>query len=227
MGEALVQKFPALSAIGPLRHSFVLRQSGVQVNVDRDCALANLQPSFERAVTDLGFEPAQLATAEQVHGGRIAVVGASAGIAPPIPGVDGLIAQDPGVLLGIYVADCCAVYLADRRGRAVALVHSGKRGTELGIAPRAVAMLADLGAPPEDLLVQLSPCIRPPAYEVDFAARIRADCQSAGVPGEQIIDEQICTSGDLDCYYSYRVEKGKTGRMLALLGIASLQPPRS
>jgi copper oxidase (laccase) domain-containing protein len=29
----------------------------------------------------------------------------------------------------------------------------------------------------------------------------------------------VCTACDLERYYSYRVEKGKTGRMLALLGI--------
>jgi hypothetical protein len=29
----------------------------------------------------------------------------------------------------------------------------------------------------------------------------------------------VCTACDLARYYSYRAEKGKTGRMLALLGL--------
>ena len=140
------------------------------------------------------------------------------GLEAPIAGVDGLITTNRGVLLGIYVADCCAVYLADRRGRAVGLVHSGKKGSEARIAVRAIAMLGDLGIHPSDLIVQLSPCIRPPAYEVDFAAQIRRDCRDAGVPGGQIHDSGECTSRDLERYYSYRVERGQTGRMLALLG---------
>jgi len=40
----------------------------------------------------------------------------------------------------------------------------------------------------------------------------------AGVPENQFTDLGTCTSSDLESYYSYREEKGSTGRMLALLG---------
>ncbi|MFV1995218.1 MAG: laccase domain-containing protein, partial [Verrucomicrobiales bacterium] len=63
-----------------------------------------------------------------------------------------------------------------------------------------------------------SPCIRPPDYEVDFAAGIRQQCCERGVPPEQVHDEGISTVSAPDRYYSYRAEKGRTGRMLALLG---------
>jgi hypothetical protein len=36
---------------------------------------------------------------------------------------------------------------------------------------------------------------------------------------KQIHDAGACTACDIDRYYSYRAEKGKTGRMLALLGL--------
>jgi copper oxidase (laccase) domain-containing protein len=65
--------------------------------------------------------------------------------------------------------------------------------------------------------VQLSPCIRPPHYEIDFAAEIVRQCRAAGV--NHVHDCNICTACDLARYYSYRVEKGKTGRMLALLAL--------
>jgi len=65
--------------------------------------------------------------------------------------------------------------------------------------------------------VQLSPCIRPPHYEVDFAAEIVRQCRASGV--KTIHDSGVCTACDLKRYYSYRAEKGKTGRMLALLGL--------
>ena len=57
-----------------------------------------------------------------------------------------------------------------------------------------------------DLIVQLSPCIRPPHYEVDFAAEIVRQCRDAGV--ENVNDCNICTACDLQHYYSYRAEKG-------------------
>jgi copper oxidase (laccase) domain-containing protein len=67
------------------------------------------------------------------------------------------------------------------------------------------------------MIVQLSPCIRPPHYEVDFAAEIIRQCRSMGI--KEIHDSGVCTACDLRRYYSYRAEKGKTGRMLAVLGL--------
>jgi purine-nucleoside/S-methyl-5'-thioadenosine phosphorylase / adenosine deaminase len=67
------------------------------------------------------------------------------------------------------------------------------------------------------MILQLSPCIRPPHYEVDFASEIVSQCRALDVKG--IHDSGVCTACDLNRYYSYRAEKGKTGRMLALLGL--------
>lgn len=122
-------------------------------------------------------------------------------------------------MLGIYVADCCAVYLVDPTCRAFGVLHSGKKGTEKGITKKAIAMMEDrFGSRPSDIVVQLSPCIRPPAYEVDFAADIRQQALDSGVSPTNLHDTGLCTSADLTKFYSYRMEKGRTGRMMALLG---------
>jgi polyphenol oxidase len=78
-------------------------------------------------------------------------------------------------------------------------------------------MSEEFGSDPEDLIVQLSPCIRPPHYEVDFAAEIVAQLKQCGV--SQIFDCGENTGSDLRRFYSYRMEKGLTGRMLALLAL--------
>ena len=84
-----------------------------------------------------------------------------------------MVTDQPGICLGVYVADCCAIYLADPGRRAIGLLHSGSKGTELGIARTGVEKMAEaFGSAPGDLVAQLSPCIRPPFYEVDFAAEI-------------------------------------------------------
>jgi 4-diphosphocytidyl-2-C-methyl-D-erythritol kinase len=141
-----------------------------------------------------------------------------------ILGVDGIISNTLGLVIGIYVADCCAVYLADPRTGAFGVVHSGKKGSEQGITAHAIEqMRRHYGSNPADLHVQLSPCIRPPAYEIDFAAQIRQQALQAGVPASHVHDTGVCTSSDLRRFYSYRMEKGRTGRMLALLG----RPSRS
>jgi len=213
MDTNLWMTFPALAGV---RHRFVLRHPNMDMQVDRAEALARLAPWHADHVTELGFTPEQLKTAEQVHGDVVAVVDRDS--APLAMGADGLITRDPSVLLGIYVADCGAVFLADRKSGSVGLVHSGKKGSELGISAKAIqAMAREFGADPADITVHLSPCIRPPSYEVDFAAEIRRQCLEAGILEIHFHDDGLCTSGDLGRFYSYRVEKGRTGRMLGLV----------
>jgi copper oxidase (laccase) domain-containing protein len=133
-------------------------------------------------------------------------------------GVDALITNDPEVVLGIYVADCCAIYFVDPLKGVIGIAHSGRKGTEQNIAGVMVErMVAGFGSAPEDLVVQLSPCIRPPFYEVDFAAQIVIQLQAGGV--RQIYDSGENTGADFGRFYSYRMEKGSTGRMLAFLAL--------
>ena len=215
MLRAPIHVFPELEQIPGLGNGFVGRQAGAEVSPDRDDTLARLQPGFDTAIRHLGFDPQRFATAEQVHGGAVAVVG-GAGM---VRGVDGLVCDVPGVALGIVVADCCAVYLVDRERRVAGLVHSGKRGTEADIVTAAIRSMGEgFGTEASDLIVRLSPCIRPPAYEVDIAAAIKEQLARAGVRRESVFDDGVCTASDLDRFYSYRAEKGATGRMLAVLG---------
>jgi polyphenol oxidase len=216
MSQVSLQFFPALSALPGIRHGFTLRVPGLDVRTDRESALARLEDYHSEARAEFG--PRRFYTAEQIHRGRVAVVGRDS--APEAQGVDGLITQDPGGLLGIYVADCCAIFLVDTQRPAIGLVHSGRKGTELNIAGAAVRQLSEqFGTDPADLVVQLSPCIRPPYYDVDFAAEIQRQLRAAGV--KQVFDTGENTGADLDRFYSYRVEKGRTGRMLALLTLAT------
>ena len=157
--------------------------------------------------------------AEQTHGSGLAVITKPLGGLEALPSVDGLLTNKPGVLLAIMVADCCAVSLVDPIHQAIALLHSGKCGTDANITGKAIEFMAvHFHTRPQDLIVQLSPCIRPPHYEVDFAATIRAQAATAGVPNTQLHDEGLCTASDPGRFYSYRREKSLTGRMLALLG---------
>lgn len=217
MTPPLIATFPSLDRLAPFAHAFTLRHPEIDVEVDREEALRRLTAWHHEVVNDLGFSTSALATACQVHGNGIAIVHEAS--AEPAAQMDGLISNKTGLMLGIYVADCCAVYLADPVTGAFGVLHSGKKGTEQNITGTGIALMRqEFGTEPMDLVVQLSPCIRPPAYEVDFAAAIRAQAREAGVPAGQIHDDGTCTSSDLSRFYSYRVEKGKTGRMLALLG---------
>jgi copper oxidase (laccase) domain-containing protein len=214
------EQFPALNAIGICRHVFTQRIPGIDVSHDKAEVLKRLEATHREIRSAIGVGDWPLFTAQQIHGNRIAIVDScSRGpVGREFCGCDGIISNQRCAVLGVYVADCCAVYIVDTKTPAIGLVHSGRKGTELGVVPNAInQMIERFGSDPKDLLVQLSPCIRPPHYEVDFAAEIVRQCRASGV--NEIHDSGVCTACDLPRYYSYRAEKGKTGRMLALIGL--------
>jgi copper oxidase (laccase) domain-containing protein len=199
--------------------SWISRLADVNVLGDREFALRNLAPHHDRWVTERFPEISTRHHAEQVHGNQIAVISETSDQAiVQHAGVDGLITNIPKQLLAIYVADCAAIYLADPVTRAIALLHSGKKGTEGNILREAVIQMTELyGTRPSDLICVVSPCIRPPDYDVDFAATIREQASEIGIANFH--DSCQNTAADLAMHYSYRIEKGQTGRMLALLAL--------
>ncbi len=211
------EQFAALTAADCV-HVFVHRVPGVEVSYDKAEALAQLDAVHREVRRELHLSARPFITAQQVHGNNIAVLEGNVFADYCFADCDGVITNRRDVCLGIYVADCCAVYLLDPIRQCIGLVHSGKKGTELQIAARAIALMEEnFGSQPNDLIVQLSPCVRPPHYEIDFAAEIVRSCKAQGVT--QVHDTGVCTACHLDRYYSYRAEKGKTGRMLALLAL--------
>jgi copper oxidase (laccase) domain-containing protein len=225
MTRPSLEQFPALSGIGICRHAFTQRIPGIDVSHDKAEVLKRLNAAHSEIRRAVGMGDWPLFTAQQVHGNKIAVInctdcsGSRVGcIDNEFSSCDGMVTTQRGIVLGVYVADCCAVYIVDSKTPAIGLVHSGRKGTEFGVVPNAIEEMIDrFGSHPGNMIVQLSPCIRPPHYEVDFAAEMVRQCGALGV--RQVHDSGVCTACDLDRYYSYRAEKGKTGRMLALLGL--------
>ncbi len=224
LNDVPLEFFPALQVL-PVRHAFVRRVPGLDVAHDKEEALRRLDQvhfSVRQLLAGLRYP---FLMAEQVHGNDVAVIREKPDEDHCFADCDALVTDLPEVWLGIHVADCGAVYLVDPRRQVIGLAHSGRKGTELNIVGRTIAAMHDhFGTDPADLVVQLGPCIRPPHYEVDFAAEIIRQSREAGV--QQVHDCGLCTACDLEKYYSYRLEKGKTGRMLALLalGVAEVAP---
>jgi len=198
-----LETFPALQLSG-LRHGFSTRGS-VPLQVDSE---------INAAYVAAGFPMLDAVHAEQPHGNRVQVVYTPLGIR--VPDVDAMATSVPRMPLVVRVADCGPVYFYDPARQVIALAHSGRRGTEGNIVAATISCLRDtFDTNPENLIVQLGPCIRPPYYEVDFAAEIQRQAHACGV--RHYHDCGVCTASHLDRYYSYRAEKGKTGRMWAVL----------
>jgi copper oxidase (laccase) domain-containing protein len=208
-----------ISGLPGFHPHWIPRLDGVDVLGDRDFALRNLAPHHDAAIAAEYQDATMRHHAEQVHGNRISVIRTPSGEKSLThPGVDGLVTDLPNQLLAIYVADCAAIYLVDPVKRAAALLHSGRKGTEGNILGQAVAtMKSEYGTSAENLVCLVSPCIRPPNYEVDIASLIHEQATALGIG--KFHDSRENTAADLTRHYSYRMEKGKTGRMLALLCI--------
>jgi copper oxidase (laccase) domain-containing protein len=220
MAQLPFEQFPALSTVEICRHVFTQRIPGVDASNDKAEVLERLDAAHREIRRAIGVGDWPLFTAQQIHGNKIAIVDrCSRGpVGREFPACDGIITNQRGVALGVYVADCCAVYIVDLKTPAIGLAHSGRKGTELGVVTNAInQMIERFGSNPAEMIVQLNPCIRPPHYETDFAAEIIKQCRALGV--KAIHDSGVCTACDLGRYYSYRAERGKTGRMLALLGL--------
>ena len=178
------------------------------------------------------------ASAEQVHGGSVAVVGSRLGRSL-IPGADALVTNVPGMALLIRTADCLPMFFADPARLAVGLAHAGWRGLAMGLPARVVAaMRRTYRTPPGELAVAIGPAIRACCYEVglEFEARFgpfvqmrggRRTCdligaaveqlRRCGVRPERIVDSQACTGCGVQRWFSLRREGPSTGRLTSLI----------
>ena len=142
-----------------------------------------------------------------------------------------------GDAVGVKTADCVPILLVDPKGRRVAAVHAGWKGTLSEIAARTVEALVRAGSSPADLRAAIGPSIGPCCYAVgeDLAAKfaerfpaeicvrrpsgpsldlpsaVRTTLVRAGLPPAQIDTLGLCTSCDAR-FFSHRRDRGLTGR---------------
>ena len=168
-----------LSALPNLIHGFSTRSGGLsaayggaQLNLGftpsdaRETTQRNRRLFVQHATGRLRSLP-PLITLRQIHSGLIRLLKVG-DVLPdsPIAG-DGLISNRRGVLLGVQVADCVPVLVADQRTGAVGAFHAGWRGTVKRIVECGVgSMRAGFGCRPRDLYAAIGPCIHACCYSV-------------------------------------------------------------
>ncbi len=112
-----------------------------------------------KLVADAFAPDAQFQWLRQVHGNEPAIV-LQPGEAPE---ADSLISSAPGIALCVLTADCLPIFVCNRSGDEVGIVHAGWRGMSAGIIENT---LAAMRSEPEDLLIWLGPAIQSCHYEV-------------------------------------------------------------
>lgn len=157
-------------------------------------------------------------------------------------GADALVSNTRGLWLGISVADCLPVFLADPVHMAVAAVHAGWRGTEGSIVKNAVRLMAEeFGTSEGGLLAYFGPSARACCYEVgpevarkfsdevverrdgrlylDIVKENVSQLVEMGVSERNIEIDPLCTITEKELLHSYRRDSNRSGRMLGVIGI--------
>jgi YfiH family protein len=124
---------------------------------------------------------AALVTLKQIHSSVVRRVGRE-DAARTLRG-DGLMTNEPGVLLAIQTADCIPILVADTKKRAVAAFHAGWRGTLKRIVENGVGrMRTEFGSRPEDLMAAIGPGIALCCYAVGEEVRSEFASQFSYAP---------------------------------------------
>jgi len=192
---------------GWLRHGFSSRAGGVSpiygegslnLGFTKEDDAANVVENRRRFVGEVAASPppqnrdvghpGRLVTMRQIHSGLVRVVEAGDGPLETADGRavlrgDGMMTDVPGMLLGVQVADCVPVLVADVRRRAVGVFHAGWRGTLKRIVERGIGtMRLRYGSRPEELLAVVGPSIGACCYSVGEEVRHEFESQFAYAP---------------------------------------------
>ena len=135
-----------------LRHGFIGRAGGVSTGAFASMNLSHWVGDDERAVDSnwarLRREIPALdlvARLNQVHGNDVhAATRDTAGLRPA---GDGLVTAEPGVILGIFTADCVPILMVDTKRKIAGALHAGWRGVIADIAAAGVRAMLQLGRP--------------------------------------------------------------------------------
>jgi YfiH family protein len=132
-----------------------------------DLQLRDSELEWTMVARAMGVKRERLLLVSQVHGADVAVARRGRPGTWVRPHADVLVTDDPASAIGVRVADCAPVLLADRRQHVVAAAHAGWRGTVQRAAVAAVDMLRnEFGSEPGDLTAAIGPCLGPCCGEV-------------------------------------------------------------
>lgn len=172
--------YPLLEQTGIVEHCFTTRLGGVSEGV---CSSLNLSFSrgddpvavmenYRRVAEVFGKTTGDFVCTDQTHTTNVLRVGKDEkgyGVTreKPYTDVDGLITNEPGVILSTFYADCVPLYFVDPVNKAIGLSHSGWRGTFGRMGQKTLeAMAAAFGTKAEDVYAAIGPSICQDCYEI-------------------------------------------------------------
>ncbi len=188
----------------------------------------------------LGKSSGNIAMGRQVHGSNVRVV-ERGGL---YKDTDGLITGKKGLTLVINTADCFPVVLYSPPEHVVAALHVGSKGLAEGIVEEGAEILTnDFRVDPSTALAFIGPGICKKCYTVDKATAkrfpdyaisqtgkdihldleklIKLKLKEIGFKKHFIYSAGTCTSCNRELFFSYRRDRGVTGRHWTMATLTS------
>ena len=174
--------FKLFDTLAMVKHGFTTREGGVSTG---DCASMNLSFSrgddeaavmenYRRIAMSFGINCRDFVCSDQTHTTnvkRVTKSDAGKGVVCPkdYSDVDGLITNEPGLVLATFYADCVPLYFIDPVHKAIGLSHSGWRGTVNKMGKVTLeAMAREFDTRPEEVYCAIGPSICQDCYEVSM-----------------------------------------------------------
>ena len=132
------------------------------------------QDSLSAIAASLGFSSEKIASPEQVHSAQVDLAESPG----EYLGMDGLVTQNPDIVLTLKVADCVPVYLYEPCKKMIGMVHSGWRGTVEKIVPNTIQLMLENGAETGEIRCFLGPAIGICCYEVNGEVAHKFDAEA-------------------------------------------------
>ena len=172
--------YPLLEQTGIVEHCFTTRMGGVSDGIYSTLNLSfsrgddpeAVMENYRRIAETFGKTVDDFVCTDQTHTTTVLQVGEAEkgyGVTreKPYTDVDGLITNEPGVILSTFYADCVPLYFVDPVHKAIGLSHSGWRGTVGRMGQKTLeAMEKAYGTKPEDVYAAVGPSICQECYEI-------------------------------------------------------------
>ena len=180
--ELLLFKYPLLEDTGMVKHCFTTRLGGVSEGIFSTMNLsftrgddkAAVEENYRRLAKALEVDYEKFVFTDQTHTvnvRKVTAADAGKGLTKErdYQDVDGLITNEPGLVLSTFFADCVPLYFIDPVHRAIGMSHSGWRGTVARMGKVTLeAMQREYGTNPADVICAIGPSICQDCYEVSF-----------------------------------------------------------
>ena len=180
--DLLLLKYPLLEELGIVKHCFTTRIGGVSEGIfgtmnlsfTRGDDKSAVEENYRRLAEAMEVDYENFVFTDQTHTvnvRKVSMADAGKGLVRErdYQDVDGLITNEPGLVLSTFFADCVPLYFVDPVHRAIGMSHSGWRGTVARMGRVTLeAMQQEYGTKPEDVICAIGPSICQDCYEVSW-----------------------------------------------------------